>query len=110
MGTDGDPRMVVVGGPVGRALSIAVWKPRSAGASPISSMCCPARTFGASWRDKNPPEEGSYQDSHCKIVVVEVAGVEPASSGFSMGLLRAQPGERSRGPLRSRRPSGPPAD
>jgi hypothetical protein len=29
----------------------------------------------------------------CSIVVVEVAGVEPASSGFLMGLLRAQPVE-----------------
>ena len=34
--------------------------------------------------------------------IVEVAGIEPASSGFSMGLLRAQPTVRCRIPPRHR--------
>jgi len=36
--------------------------------------------------------EGSYQHL-LRVICVEVAGVEPASSGFLMGLLRAQPVE-----------------
>jgi hypothetical protein len=37
---------------------------------------------------------------------VEVAGIEPASSGFSVGLLRAQPAKGSRSPARRRRLRG----
>ena len=37
--------------------------------------------------------------------IVEVAGIEPASSGFSMGLLRAQPALDCRDRLRYRRQS-----
>jgi site-specific DNA recombinase len=40
---------------------------------------------------------------------VEVAGIEPASSGFSTGLLRAQPTEGSRAPTRHRPRAGAPA-
>jgi len=39
---------------------------------------------------------------------VEVAGIEPASSGFSTGLLRAQPAAKSRDPRRRRRIRGSP--
>jgi len=39
---------------------------------------------------------------------LEVAGIEPASSGFSTGLLRAQPAAESRGPRRRRRIQGSP--
>jgi len=37
------------------------------------------------------------------ITIVEVAGIEPASSGFSLGLLRAQPVLNCRDPFRYRR-------
>jgi hypothetical protein len=39
---------------------------------------------------------------------VEVAGIEPASSSFSTGLLRAQPAAKSRDPRRRRRIRGSP--
>ncbi len=42
--------------------------------------------------------------------LVEVAGIEPASSGFSMGLLRAQPVEDCRGGRRDRQQRPPVAD
>ena len=45
-----------------------------------------------SWRERSPLEEGSYLHVYM-LNWVEVAGVEPASSGFLMGLLRAQPVE-----------------
>ena len=45
-----------------------------------------------SQRDRSPLEEGSYLHVYM-LNWVEVAGVEPASSGFLMGLLRAQPAE-----------------
>ena len=41
---------------------------------------------------------------------VEVAGIEPASSGFSTGLLRAQPVAGSRDRFRNRRQDRSPAD
>jgi hypothetical protein len=41
---------------------------------------------------------------------VEVAGIEPASSGFSTGLLRAQPAAQSRDQHRHRRTRRSPAD
>jgi hypothetical protein len=37
------------------------------------------------------------------VTSVEVAGIEPASSGFSVGLLRAQPAVDCRVPFRYRR-------
>ena len=40
---------------------------------------------------------------------VEVAGVEPASSEFLLGLLRAQPVKRSRVTAAHRRPAATPA-
>ncbi len=43
-------------------------------------------------------------------VLVEVAGVEPASPGILMGLLRAHPAVVSQAPPRHRRQSGTPAD
>jgi len=42
--------------------------------------------------------------------IVEVAGIEPASSGFSIGLLRAQPVVDCRDPLRYRRQCGSVSD
>ena len=60
-------------------------------------------------RDRSPPKEGSYQH-FCRENRVEVAGVEPASPGILMGLLRAHPAEVSRVPPRHRRRCGTPAD
>ncbi len=42
--------------------------------------------------------------------IVEVAGIEPASSGFSIGLLRAQPVVDCRDPSRYRRQVGSVSD
>ena len=44
------------------------------------------------------------------VHLVEVAGIEPASSGFSMGLLRAQPAVDCRGHRRCRRQRCPVSD
>ena len=46
----------------------------------------------------------------CDHLSVEVAGVEPASPGILMGLLRAHPAEVSQVPPRHRRRCGTPAD
>jgi hypothetical protein len=57
---------------------------------------------------KNPGPQvarGSNVDT-----LVEVAGIEPASSGFSIGLLRAQPVEDCRGRRRHRRQRRPVSD
>ena len=42
--------------------------------------------------------------------IVEVAGIEPASSGFSVGLLRAQPASDCRGRHFCRRQCRPVTD
>ena len=47
--------------------------------------------------------KGFHEHSRCSfmnipsLLFVEVAGIEPASSGISMGILRAQPVEDCRG-------------
>jgi len=52
-------------------------------------------------RHRCPPIRGTPVGFSWQIV--EVAGIEPASSSFSVGLLRAQPVSGCRGRLRYRR-------
>jgi hypothetical protein len=69
---------------------------------------CPARVLLVSCDVIPGLESGQDNALTCGKTdqgIVEVAGIEPASSGFSMGLLRAQPALDCRDRLRCRRQS-----
>jgi len=58
-----------------------------------------------------PPFDGVFTVSEFEYGTrVEVAGIEPASSGFSVGLLRAQPASGCRGRRRCWRQCRPVSD
>ena len=81
--------------------------------SRMASGCRPAATpafrapNAARTRHRCPPIRGTPVGF--SLHQVEVAGIEPASFSFSMGLLRAQPAEGSRVPPRHRHRRGTPA-